>query len=119
MHNSPDGCGRAGGRPSSVGYGDLIIWQTLTVRGRWVSGLALAMTAAGFSWSYPLVGTLGLVLGALVTIELVAVLTSREVAVDRTVSPLVVVRQGPCEGHLTLKGRRRQGLMRADVAEQV
>ncbi|PUA80945.1 DUF58 domain-containing protein [Nocardioides currus] len=97
----------------------MILWQALTVRGRWVGALALVLGVAGTSWSYPLVGALGLVLGALVVVELIAVLTSRDLAVHRTVSPLVVVRQGPCEGHLTLSGRRRQGLMRADVAEQV
>ncbi|HXH79863.1 DUF58 domain-containing protein [Nocardioides sp.] len=97
----------------------MTVWQTLTVRGRWVGALALALTSAGLSWSYPVVGALGLVLVALVTVELIAVLTSRDLAIHRTVSPLVVVRQGPCEGHLTLSGRRRQGLMRADVAEQV
>lgn len=97
----------------------MTVWQTLTVRGRWVGALALVLTLAGFGWSYPLVGALGLVLAVLVVVELVAVLTSRDLAVRRTVSPLVVVRQGPCEGHLTLEGRRRQGLMRADVSEQV
>lgn len=97
----------------------MVLWQTLTVRGRWVGALAIALTVAGLGWRYPLVAALGFTLGALVVVELVAVLTSRELAVHRTVSPLVVVRQGPCQGHLTLTGRRRQGLMRADVAEQV
>lgn len=97
----------------------MIVWQTLTVRGRWVGALALVLAVAGFGWSYPLVGALGVVLGALVVVELGAVLASRDLGVHRTVSPLVVVRQGPCEGHLALSGRRRQGLMRAEVAEQV
>lgn len=97
----------------------MTVWQTLTVRGRWMGALAVALVLAGFGWSYPLVGALGVVLAALVIVELVAVLSSRDLAVRRTVSPLVVVRQGPCEGELTLSGRRRQGLMRADIAEQV
>jgi uncharacterized protein (DUF58 family) len=97
----------------------MTVWQTLTVRGRWTGALAITLIVAGSSWTYPLVGALGLALAVLVAVELIAVLASRDVAVRRTVSPLVVVRQGPCEGHLSLTGRRRQGLMRAEIAEQV
>lgn len=94
-------------------------WEALTVRGRWISAVAVALTAAGATWSYPLVAALGLTLGVLVTAELFAVLAAHDLSVRRSVSPLVVVRQGPCEGHLTLTGRRRRGLMRAEIAEQV
>lgn len=97
----------------------MLLWRTLTSRGRWIGGLGLLAAIAGFGWRYPVVGALGLVLLALVLLELVAVLRAPQLTVRRSVSPLVVVRQGPCDGHLTLGGRRRHGLVRAEASEQV
>ena len=78
----------------------MAVWQTLTVRGRWVSAAGAGADGGRLQLELSPRGRARVVLGVLVLVELVAVLASRDLAVHRTVSPLVVVRQGPCEGHL-------------------
>ncbi|MDO9455279.1 DUF58 domain-containing protein [Nocardioides sp.] len=81
--------------------------------------LGLLLLAAGLAWDYLLVAGLGGCLLALVVVELVAVIAARPVSVDRDIEPRVVVRQSPCEGRLLVRGRRRRGLVRLDVADRV
>ncbi|GAA5154468.1 hypothetical protein GCM10023340_38060 [Nocardioides marinquilinus] len=94
-------------------------WTSLTARGKAVAGLGLALLVAGLAWRYLLVAGLGGCLVGLVVAELVAVLTSRPVSVDRRIDPRVVVRGDHCHGHLRVRGRRRRGLVRLDVADRV
>ena len=95
------------------------VWTSTTGRGRAVAVLAVLLLVAGLAWGYLLVAGLGGCLLALVVVELVAVLLARPVTVDRDIEPRVVVRQAPCEGRLLVRGRRRRGLVRLDVADRV
>lgn len=95
------------------------VWTSTTGRGRAVVVLGGLLLAAGLTWDYLVVAALGGCLLALVVVEVVAVLLARTVAVDREIEPRVVVRQSPCEGRLLVRGRRRRGLVRLDVADRV
>jgi uncharacterized protein (DUF58 family) len=96
-----------------------LVWRSTTGRGRAVTVLALALLAAGLTWDYLLVAGLGGCLLVLVAAELVAVVAARPVGVDRDIEPRVVIRQSACEGRLLVRGRRRRGLVRLDVADRV
>ncbi len=94
-------------------------WTSTTGRGRATLVLGAVLLGAGLSWSYLVVAGLGGCLILLVVAELVAVLAARPVTVEREIEPRVVVRQGLCEGRLQVRGRRRRGLVRLDVADRV
>lgn len=94
-------------------------WGASTGRGRGSAVLGVLLLGAGLAWHYPLVAGLGGCLVLLVVAEVVAVLGSRRVDVRRTVEPQVVLRQGHCQGRLAVRGRRRRGLVRLDVADRV
>ncbi len=81
--------------------------------------LGVVLLVAGVAWSYLLLAGLGACLALLVVVELFAVLITGRVGVSRRIEPMVVVRQGLCEGTLTVHGRRRRGLVRLDVADRV
>lgn len=95
------------------------VWTASTGRGRGILVLGVVLLVAGLAWHYPLVTGLGGCLTALVLAELVAVLAARRVEIHRTVEPRVVLRQGRCDGRLVVRGRRRRGLVRLDVADRV
>jgi uncharacterized protein (DUF58 family) len=95
------------------------VWASTTGRGRAVLVLGVLLLGAGLTWDYLLVAGLGGCLLALVVVELAAVMLTPAVAVDRDIEPRVVVRQSPCEGRLLVRGRRRRGLVRLDVADRV
>lgn len=93
--------------------------SVLTARGRGSLLVGVVLLGLGLWWRYPVVAGLGGLLISLVVAELVAVLTTRDIAVNRDVAPDVVIRNEPCEGRLTLQGRRRRGLVRIDAGDQV
>ncbi|QCW49967.1 DUF58 domain-containing protein [Nocardioides dongxiaopingii] len=97
----------------------LPVWSSTTGRGRAMLALGLVLLVAGTAWGYLLVAGLGGCLVLLVLVEVTAVLSARRVAVERTIEPAVVVRQGRCEGTIAVRGRRRRGLVRLDVADRV
>lgn len=96
-----------------------MVWRSVTPRGRATLVLGLGMLVAGSLWGYLLVAGLGGCLLLLVAVELLAVLVVRPVSVERTIEPRVVIRQSPCHGRLVVRGRRRRGLVRLDVADRV
>lgn len=93
--------------------------SVLTPRGRSTTVLAVLLLAAGLAWHYPLVAGLGGALLLVVVAEVVSVLATRDVAVEREVSPTVVVRHEPCTGTIRVTGRRRRGLVRFDAMDEV
>lgn len=95
------------------------VWRSTTARGRAVAVLGLLLLGSGLAWGYLVVAALGGCLAVLVVVELVAVLGSRPVTVEREIEPRVVVRQEPCGGRLRVQGRRRRGLVRLDLADRV
>ncbi|MEO9325564.1 DUF58 domain-containing protein [Nocardioides sp. C4-1] len=97
----------------------MVVWTTLTGRGRAVAVLGAALLVSGALWGYLLVAALGACLVLLVVVETAAVLLARSITVEREVEPRVVVRQSACLGRLTVRGRRRRGLVRLDVADRV
>ncbi|NYE35135.1 uncharacterized protein (DUF58 family) [Nocardioides cavernae] len=93
-------------------------WRATTTRGRWVLVTGLALAAAGVLLRYPVVAALGAVLATLVVVEVALVLRRPPVRVQRTVEPLVVVRQESCTGRLRLAGGRG-GLVRTLARESI
>lgn len=91
----------------------------LTERGRLVALLGSVLAVAGSWWGYPALAGTGTVLLLLVVAEVVAVLTAPLPRVRRTITPLVVTRQGPCQGHLRLEGPGDGLLVRTEAAELV
>lgn len=104
---------------TGAGPGPGRLWSVLTPRGRSTTALATALLAAGLAWRYPLVAGLGAALLAIVVAEVVSVLATRDVTIDREVSPAVVVRHEPCTGTILVTGRRRRGLIRFDALDEV
>ena len=93
-------------------------WTATTPRGRVVLAAGAVLVGAGLPLRYPVLAALGVVLVALVVVEVVAVLQRPQVQVHRSVVPLVVLRHEPCTGRLRITGPLGR-LVRVEAEEHV